>query len=34
MLSAGSSEWAYCDRCGDLTQFDGDACKKCRTVKR
>jgi len=33
MVSVGSSEWAYCNKCGDLTQFDGDKCMKCGTVK-
>ena len=34
MASAGSSVWAYCYTCRDLTQFDGDKCMKCGTVKK
>ncbi|MCE2498764.1 MAG: hypothetical protein J4F28_07250 [Nitrosopumilaceae archaeon] len=34
MVSAGSSEWMYCNKCSDLTQFDGDKCMKCGTVKK
>ena len=34
MISAGSSVWAYCPACRDLTQFNGDACKKCGKVKK
>ena len=34
MVEAGSSVWAYCNKCRDLTQFGGDACKKCGTVKK
>ncbi len=28
------SEWTFCNKCQDLTQFDGDKCMKCGTVKK
>ena len=27
------SQWMFCDKCADLTEFDGDRCKKCGTKK-